>query len=90
MLRISTISDSENHTRLRVEGRLMGPWVEELRQQCQQALCEGKTVILDLGKLLFVDSTGAALLRELAERQVVHENGSMFIRYLLRETENER
>ena len=87
MLRISTISDSENHTRLRVEGRLMGPWVEELRGMCQQALCEGKAVTLDLGRLWFVDSAGAALLRELAAGQVVHENCSMFVRYLLKETE---
>ena len=86
MLRISTIDDSGQSLRLSVEGWLIGPWVDELRNQSERALSAAKTVTLDLGKLLFVDSNGAALLRELAGRQVAHVNCSAFISQQLKET----
>ncbi|HST11122.1 MAG TPA: STAS domain-containing protein [Terriglobales bacterium] len=86
MLRISIKSNSDKDIRLSVEGRLVGPWVEELRRQSEQGLSDGQKVTLDLEKLLFVDAAGAALLRELATRQVMHENCSTFISQQLKET----
>jgi hypothetical protein len=49
-------------------------------------LAESQRVALDLEKLLFVDPPGAALLKELAERQVEHLNCSTFISRQLEET----
>ena len=69
-----------------LEGWLTGPWVDELRNQSEQALSEAKTVTLDLAKVWFVDSKGAALLRELAGRHVTHINCSPFLREQLKET----
>ena len=86
MLRISIKTNSDKDIRLSVEGRLVGPWVEELRRQSEQALSDGQKVTLDLETLLFVDAAGAALLRELATRQVMHENCSTFISQQLKET----
>ena len=85
MLRISIVDDSEQSVRLILEGRLVGPWVSELQKQSEQALSKGKTVTLDLGKVWFVDPSGAALLRELADRQVEHVNCSIFISQQLKE-----
>ena len=85
MLRISINTNSDKSIRLSVEGWLVGPWVEELRQQSERALAESERVTLDLEKLLFVDSHGAALLRQLAERQVSHLNCSTFISQQLKE-----
>lgn len=85
MLRISINTNSDRRIRLSVEGWLVGPWVEELRQQSERALAESQEVTLDLEKLLFVDSHGAELLRQLAERQVVHLNCSTFISQQLKE-----
>lgn len=85
MLRISIHTNSDKSIRLSVEGWLVGPWVEELRQQSERALAESQGVTLDLGKLLFVDSHGAELLRQLAERHVVHLNCSTFISQQLKE-----
>ena len=85
MLRISIHTNLDGSIRLSVEGWLVGPWVDELRQQCERALVESQQVTLDLEKLLFVDSHGAGLLRQLAERQVVHLNCSTFIRQQLKE-----
>lgn len=84
MLRISIENGSDEGIRLRVEGRLVGPWVQELRQQSEQALLKSKNVTLDLEKLLFVDGAGVALLQELAERAVAHVNCSIFISEQLR------
>jgi ABC-type transporter Mla MlaB component len=85
VLRISINTNSDKSIRLSVEGWLVGPWVEELRQQSARALAESENVTLDLEKLLFVDSHGAALLRQLAERQVSHLNCSTFISQQLKE-----
>ena len=52
MLRISIFDDSEQSIRLVLEGRLVGPWVHELRKQSEQALSKAKNVTLDLGKAL--------------------------------------
>jgi RNA polymerase sigma-70 factor (ECF subfamily) len=79
-------TDPDQSIRLSVEGWLVGPWIEELRQQVEKALPEGK-VTLDLENLLFVDSYGAALLRELAARHVAHVNCSTFISQQLKETD---
>ena len=85
MLRISIVDDSEQAIRLVLEGRLVGPWVHELRKQSEQALSKTKSVTLDLGKLWFVDPSGAALLRELADREVEQVNCSIFISQQLKE-----
>jgi ABC-type transporter Mla MlaB component len=86
VLRISIVDDSERSVRLVLEGRLVGPWVTELRKQSEQALSEAKKVTLDLEKVWFVDASGTALLRELADREVEQANCSVFISQQLRET----
>jgi ABC-type transporter Mla MlaB component len=86
VLRISIIDDSKQSVRLVLEGWLVGPWVDELRKQSEQALSEAKTLTLDLGQVLFVDARGAALLRELATRQVERVNCSTFLSQRLKET----
>ena len=84
MLRIS-INESEQSARLVLEGWLVGPWVDELRRESEQQLAEAKALQLDLGKVLFVDPKGVALLRELAGRQVEYVNCSTFLRQQLKE-----
>lgn len=85
MLRISVITDSDENTRLQIEGWLVGPWVEELRRLSSSALSESRGVTLDLEKVLFVDSNGVALLRELSARNVAQLNCSPFIQQQLKE-----
>ena len=80
------IDEAKESIRLTVEGWLVGPWVEELRQQSERALSEAATVTLDLEKLWFADPLGAALLRELTSRKVAAVNCSSFITQQLKET----
>ena len=86
MLKISIISDSDQAIELQLEGKLVGPWVEELRKLSDEALSLQKNVSLDLERVWFVDSRGVALLRDLAKRQVSELNCSQFVSQQLKET----
>jgi RNA polymerase sigma-70 factor (ECF subfamily) len=79
VLRISVTSDSDVSIHFQLEGKLIGPWVEELRQLSDTALLRNKTITLDLKKLWFTDLEGAGLLRDLHQRQVSQINCSQFI-----------
>lgn len=85
MLRISVISESDRAVEFQLEGKLVGPWVDELRKLGNQALSQQKTVSLDLGRVWFVDGQGVALLKDFARRQVSELNCSPFLRQQLQE-----
>ncbi len=80
MLRISTAEAETGATSLRIEGRLAGQWVDELKSICSRLLDAGKEVTLDLTALAFVDRQGSALLVELRSRGVALANASPFVR----------
>ena len=63
MLRITQV-DAEEGAFIRLEGRLVGPWVSEL-QSFIAANTDGAERRLDLAGLEFVDRDGARLLIEL-------------------------
>jgi ABC-type transporter Mla MlaB component len=71
MLRISVVESSRIAVTLRVEGRITGPWVEELRTACNVHTCpDDGQVSLELADISFADAAGIALLRELRNRGV--------------------
>jgi len=79
VLKISVTSQSREATSFQLEGKLVGPWVEELRRLSDAALARGQEVSLDLERVWFVDSKGIALLRDLAQQKVAQINCSQFI-----------
>ena len=85
MLRISVLSSSDQAVEFALEGKLVGPWVDELRRLSHEALAQNKSVSLNLEKVWFVDGRGAALLRDLAERQVSQYNCSQFVSQQVKE-----
>ena len=85
MLKISIISDSDQAIQFQLEGKLVGPWVEELQRLSHEALSYQKAVSLDLERVSFVDSRGVTLLRDLARRQVSQVNCSQFVSQQLKE-----
>jgi len=56
MLRISRIESSSGEVVLRLEGSLIGPWVDELRRSCAAVCNNGRQLSLDLTEVLFADS----------------------------------
>ena len=85
MLKISIISDSDQAIQFQLEGKLVGPWVEELQRLSDEALSHQKAVSLDLERVWFVDSHGVTLLRNLARRKVSQVNCSQFVSQQLKE-----
>ena len=70
-MKITVVESSSKEVRLRVEGRLTGRWVEELRRTCDlQALSDGIRLTLDLADVSFADAAGVELLKELRIRLV--------------------
>lgn len=71
---------SEGEVFLRLDGKVVGQWVEELRRSCDEILRDpGSRLVLELMDVTFVDADGIGLLRELSERQVVLRNCSPFV-----------
>ena len=74
MLKISDVTHTDSratHT-FKVEGQMIGQWVDELRRVCDEALAGtcglGHRLVLDLDGPSFLDAAGIALFRELAAR----------------------
>lgn len=66
MLRVTVVESSSSSVRLRVEGRLTGRAIDELRESCElHALGDRMRLTLDLGDVSFADADGIKLLRQL-------------------------
>ena len=82
MLRITqTISDL--NTVLRIEGKLLAPWIDELRTTAETARAGGRSLTLDLARLSYADSAGIALLSELVRQGISVSACSGYIAALL-------
>jgi anti-anti-sigma regulatory factor len=81
--------DSSNRLSVfRLEGMVIGRWVEELRDLCESALGRSQEVIVDLNDVSYVDREGIALLMNLRDRQVALLNPQPFVAELLKERQN--
>jgi STAS domain-containing protein len=79
MLKIVALPGNGNTATLRVEGRVIGPWVDELRRSCDQILSAGTTVTLDVAEVDFVERDGVRLLKDLMASGVAVVNCSAFV-----------
>jgi ABC-type transporter Mla MlaB component len=59
-----TVESAEGTTTFRLEGKLTGPWVQELERSWHAATvnCGGKCVKVDLSDVTYVDAEGQRLL----------------------------
>lgn len=71
MLRIY-IHDQIPVTSFVLEGKLAGPWVEELEKSWESAsaACPSRMTLVDLADVSFIDSEGRALLARMREQGV--------------------
>jgi anti-anti-sigma regulatory factor len=87
MLKI-TSTTGKQPVSLRLEGKVSGPWVEELRRACDEilgSLAHRNWLVLDLADVSFIGADGLALFRELMARRVVVTNCSPFVAEQLKE-----
>ena len=84
MLKI-TLLDSSAELRFRLEGKLSGPWVNELRQcwQTASSTTAGRNTVVDLRDVDFIDSQGESLLSEMHEQRVQLHANTPLIRSLV-------
>ena len=83
MLRI-TPRPRDGFETLVVEGRLVGPWVAELRRAAEETLERSGRLELHLAGVRFAGPEGASLLRELVSRGASVLQSSHFVDALLR------
>lgn len=81
MLRISEIRQDEQGSLFKLEGKLIEPWVNALREQLTARVSPVREV--DLAGLTFADAAGVELLRELRVGGVEIAACSPFILELL-------
>jgi len=78
MLKIS--EPKANHAvTLKLEGRLIGPWVNQLRETCESHLAEKRSIKLDFADVSYADRGGVQLLMNLRTRGVEFVNCSPFL-----------
>ena len=79
MLRIVPVASPDEAVSLRLEGQIRGPWVEELRRSCAQALATGRGLTLDMTDVSFIDLDGVALFQSLSDHNVTLLHCSLFV-----------
>ena len=88
MLRITHIeANGASESILRLDGHVSGPWVEELRRECEAALAGGPDhrLVLDLANVSYVDADGVALFLSVTARSGRLEHCTPFVREQLKE-----
>ena len=70
MLKISQAGTPNHSFTLKLEGRLVGPWAQELWRVCEPLLAEERELKLDLADVSYVDVKGVAALTDLKSRGV--------------------
>ena len=79
MLKISEGKRSKQSITLRLEGRVVGPWVGELQTICELLLGNGRKLSLDLAEVSFVDEGGIPMLAGLRSRGAKLLNATPFV-----------
>jgi hypothetical protein len=79
MLKISKIDEPGASVLLRLEGRIAGPWVDEMQITCDGFLAEGRPLKLNLADVSFADPIGLAALLAFQTRGVLLADCSPFL-----------
>ena len=90
MLKISVV-DGRSQRRVIVEGKLIAPWVAELRTACERARAdlEDRELIIDLKNVTAINGEGENALLELMKQRVKFRCG-VFTENLLKELTRRR
>lgn len=80
MVKITIVESSRSVVSLRVEGRLIGSSVEELRRACDVHTSLSEVQLsLNLADVSFADAAGIVLLKELRSRGVGLMDANLFM-----------
>ncbi len=80
MVKITIVESSRSVVSLRVEGRIIGSSVEELRRACDVHTSLNEIQLsLNLADVSFADAAGIVLLKELRSRGVALMDANLFM-----------
>ena len=84
MLKI-TIMETATERRWIVQGRLVGPWVSELRTTWKRAHTtqDKRACIIDLNDVTFIDKSGERLLRAISKKGAQLIAGGMYVKHVV-------
>ena len=83
MLRITWLDGPRPLQTLNLEGKFVGPWVDEVRKLCSHSLARSSRIGLDLSDVTFVDAAGIQLLRDLVRQGIEIVSCSNFVAELI-------
>jgi hypothetical protein len=85
MLRISII-EGHAERRLIVEGKLVGPWVAELRSACENVNADlfGRNLVIDMRHVTAISQEGENVLLELIQKRAKFRCG-VFTKHVLKQ-----
>ena len=86
MLKISII-EGQSERRLIVEGKLIGPWVAELKSACENMNTDlfGRKLVIDMRHLTAISQEGENVLFELIQRGVKFRCSGVFTKHVLKQ-----
>jgi anti-anti-sigma regulatory factor len=80
-----TIVETETDRRWIVQGRLVGPWVSELRTTWKRAhrSQDKRACVIDLNDVTFIDKSGERLLRAISKKGAQLIASGVYVKHLL-------
>ena len=86
MLKIS-IMDGHTERRLIVEGKLVGPWVAELRGACEKANTDlfGRKLVIHMRHVTAISQEGENVLLELIQKGIKFRCRGVFTKHVLKQ-----
>ena|SRR5579864_773656 len=86
MLKISII-EGNTQRRLIVEGKLVGPWVAELRNACENVNTDpfGRKLVIDMKHVTAISQEGENVLFELIQKGVKFRCRGVFTKHVLKQ-----
>lgn len=86
MFRISTL-DTRTERRLVVEGKLVQPWIDELKKCWHEAAegLDGRKLVIDLGSTTHISDEGKDALQELMQEGARFSCAGVLTKYVLRQ-----
>lgn len=83
MLRI-TIVESPSERRWVLQGRLIGPWAAELKASWKRGReAKGRTCVVDLREVTFIDATGEKVLTKMMQDDVRFIVGGVYATHVI-------
>lgn len=83
MLRITQVSEDSDQVCLKVEGRVIGDWVDELDRTCGSCLSQSRQITLDMSDVTYIDRQGVETLKRILGKNVRLTGATLLVQALL-------